>query len=60
VEKQILIKTIQGTDIFVSVNSIESVAVTSTGCAVYLSSGTVWHTMETVDLLLPRIERARQ
>jgi len=50
------IRTIQGSDVIINPGAIESIATSNTGCAIYMNSGTVWHTSETVDTLTDRLD----
>ena len=50
-----VIKTVQNTNVIIAPPSIEAIATSDTGCAIYMASGTIWHVSETADLLLDRI-----
>ena len=50
-----MIRTVQGTDVIIAPPCVEAIAVSSTGCALYMASGAIWQVSETIDLLLTRL-----
>ncbi len=52
-----MVRTVHGTDVVIDAQKIESIGITTTGCAVYMDSGTIWHTSEPIDMTLTRLAR---